>query len=298
MRPSAVRGPKTTIAMTPRLSREGIRIAPNLRSLAARVGLIVIVLIMVTLGAARQAIAYSFVTIDYPGADVTQATGINDRGDIVGWAGPPTPPSQPPRGVFGFRLSGATFTPVMVPGASDPGTRASKINNEQQIVGVFGSSPAQGFLFDQGVFTAINVPGETRATDARGINERGTIVGSYATEPVLGRNVGHAYVLDDGIFTSFDVPGLEGPTAYDINNRGVIVGTGSDLTPAHASHGFILEDGVFTILHFPGATLTEALGINDRGQIVGVARIGSPARDTGFLFDRGVFTTIDVPGAL
>jgi len=156
----------------------------------------------------------------------------------------------------------------------------------------------RGFSSIRGVFTAINVPGETRATDARGINERGTIVGSYATEPVLGRNVGHAYVLDDGIFTSFDVPGLEGPTAYDINNRGVIVGTGSDLTPALASHGFILEDGVFTILDFPGATLTEALGINDRGQIVGVARIGSPARDTGFLFDRGVFTTIDVPGAL
>jgi hypothetical protein len=59
-------------------------------------------------------------------------------------------------------------------------------------------------------------------------------------------------------------------------------------------HGLLLGDGVFTTIDFPGALLTEAHGINNRGQIVGTYR-SEPAFIQSFVFDKGTFTTIDVP---
>ncbi len=46
---------------------------------------------------------------------------------------------------------------------------------------------------------------------------------------------------------------------------------------------------------FSGATATVANGINTSGQIVG--HYGSVSGAHGFLYDAGVFTSIDVPGA-
>jgi probable HAF family extracellular repeat protein len=51
----------------------------------------------------------------------------------------------------------------------------------------------------------------------------------------------------------------------------------------------------FTTIDVPGAFGTVALGINQRGQIVGVYNDSMEVH--GFLYDRGVFTPIDVPGA-
>ncbi len=48
---------------------------------------------------------------------------------------------------------------------------------------------------------------------------------------------------------------------------------------------------------FPNAFETTATAINDRGQIVGGYEFRtSPGNVHGFLYDRGMFTTFDVPG--
>ena len=91
--------------------------------------------------------------------------------------------------------------------------------------------------------------------------------------------------------------------ALDINDRGQIVGTYGDAKDT--THGFLLDRGVFTTIDPPGASFTEAVGINDRGQIVG-PYLDAEGTPHGFLRDRGlgarrekgVFTTIEVPGAL
>jgi uncharacterized membrane protein len=46
----------------------------------------------------------------------------------------------------------------------------------------------------------------------------------------------------------------------------------------------------------PGATFTWANGINDVGQIVGA--YSDTGGGHGFLFDQGIYTTIDGPGAV
>ena len=63
-------------------------------------------------------------------------------------------------------------------------------------------------------------------------------------------------------------------------------------------HGFLRDKkGVVTTIDHPDAPLgTVALDINNRGQIVG-AYVDAEETAHGFLLDKGVFTTIDPPGA-
>ena len=81
----------------------------------------------------------TFTTIDVPGASLTQAFGINPRGDIVGSyaAGGAT---------HGFLLDKkGTFTTIDVPGASF--TEALGVNPRGDIVGRYSAGGAfHGFL--------------------------------------------------------------------------------------------------------------------------------------------------------
>ena len=128
-----------------------------------------------------------------PGAGFTQASGINDAGQIVGYF------------FNGFQFHGfldidGSFTQVDVPGAPSggifSGTTASGINDAGQIVGTFTNgatfrgfpSGYEGFLDTGGRFTQIDVPGAASGfppgatfTGAFGINDAGQIVGSFTT---------------------------------------------------------------------------------------------------------------------
>src|SRR5229473_454452 len=67
-------------------------------------------------GLAQPPLPGAFTSIDFPGANYTDARGINPRGDIVGlYVG---------AGVtHGFLLSGGEFASIDVPGASFTGPR-------------------------------------------------------------------------------------------------------------------------------------------------------------------------------
>jgi hypothetical protein len=172
---------------------------------------------------------------------------------------------------------------------------------------IFGGTPAQAHKTAAvGSIVTIDVPG-ARSTAAKGINDRGDVVGGFD---------GHGFLLKDGVFTSFDAPdAVFGPTCHcttsasGINNRGDIVGT---YTPAEPNTflSFLLRDGVFTAIELPISPSSNlpprltgrnvsANGINDRGDIVGsyyqqccLSFIAS----YGFLLDhRGAFSNISYP---
>lgn len=193
-----------------------------------------------------------------------------------------------------------TFTTIEVPGAT--GTQAFGINDAGQIVGTFEDATfvPHGFLRDSGGgFTTLDVPGATR-TEASGINDAGLIVGFF--ENGTGR---HGFLRDGlGGFTTLDVPGATRTEPFGINDAGQITGFFRDATSTE--HGFFRDSlGVFTTLDRPGAVSSEALGINS-DLIVGLFNDTSPiaadplgAGDHGFFRNSGgVFTTIDVPGAI
>jgi probable HAF family extracellular repeat protein len=97
-------------------------------------------------------------------------------------------------------------------------------------------------------------------------------------------------------FTSIDFPGGTLTTARGINNHGEIVGAYRIEPPRHA---LLIKAGQFiplaptTIL---GTNFSEAFKINDRGDIVG-RFLDDNNFSHGFLFSKGVLTTLDFPGA-
>jgi len=164
--------------------------------------------------------------IDVPGANLTEGTGLNDKGQIVGDYRDPTNSN-----IFhGFVYENGYFITLDFPGAS--ATAPSSINNRGQIVGFFlNASGFHGFLFDSGLYTSIDMPGAL-FTNPLSINDHGVIVGSYSNG-----FTNHGFIYRDGTFTTIDFPEAALTEVWGINNKGTIVGRYVDTSAVN--HNFV-----------------------------------------------------------
>lgn len=104
------------------------------------------------------------------------------------------------------------------------------------------------------------------------------------------------------VFTDIDVPGATA-TAVNANSTHEIAGQFAGMDGIF--HGFVLNKGVFTTIDFPGAVatvvnpdltiVTTINGINARGQLTGT--YGDGTKIHSFVWEKGVFTTLDPPGS-
>jgi uncharacterized membrane protein len=230
----------------------------------------------------------NYTTIDYPGATVTSAFGINDSGDIVG-------SYKDTLGIeHGFRLSKGVFTPIDYPGAKI--TAAKSINSQGDVAGYYSydGSIQHGFVQTGGVFSTVDVTDATM-TGPFGINPRGEVVGhtQFAGTKMVG------FLLRRGQYTTLDYPAENGMScAFAISANGTIAGHYSDRATGKIS-GWFMRGGEFTSFDVPGArhTMNDTGGINAAGDIVGpyVAGDGSAG---GFVRTKdGVFLSITIPGS-
>ena len=120
----------------------------------------------------RCLLAYSFTSIDVPGASTSPAYGINDAGQIVGY--------YEAAGFHGFLKTGANFAALDATSLGATGTFAQRINNGGDIVGTYHrANHLHAFLMQNGgAYSEILVPGASSA-NALGINDSGQIVGNY-----------------------------------------------------------------------------------------------------------------------
>jgi probable HAF family extracellular repeat protein/VCBS repeat-containing protein len=140
-----------------------------------------------------------------------------------------------------------------------------------------GQAQYQGFLFENGVYTAINVPG-AQYTVALDINDLGQVVG-YAS--YNGGDIIQGFLYDNGVFTTLADPNW---IPQWINNDGEIVG--------HRGEQYIIDDnGVFTDINVPGASQTIVQGISDAG-VFGSYTVAYTGY-SGFIYKDGVYTTVD-----
>lgn len=279
--------------------------------------LVVLGAVLLFAGAIHADPPFQFSSIDYPGAVLTNAQGINPGGDIVGTY-VDTFGNQ-----HGFLLSNGTFTSLDYPGAA--GTFARGISPDGDIVGSYSTPPGtppniHGFLLSQGIYSEVQFPGHL-GTIAQRILPNGDILGCLHDTDLMSTMYGfmrtaagyaslnvqasmnngstpdgnhivglytdmmtghtHGYMLDYGVFTPFDVPGSTVTNAWDINPGGDIVGVFRDTSGK--VHGFLRSSaGDYSTINFPGATLTRALGINPGGEVVG-AYVDSAGKTHGFL---------------
>jgi len=182
--------------------------------------------------------------LDFPGANLTEATSVNDDGQVVG-------DYRDAAGKFhGFFWDAGLFLTIDVPLADARFTAATAINNVGQIVGFyiddnvttsFPNGHTHGFIYDNGVFTAFDFPGAVE-TAAAGINDHGVILGTYEDANLDGRS----FLLQDGKFSTFAVPfsAVFATEVSGINNKGQIVGRYIEYNPSdpvtpYFSHGFV-----------------------------------------------------------
>jgi uncharacterized membrane protein len=238
-------------------------------------------------------VAFTFGTMDFPGAANSGAGAINNMGQVIGSYGPDFQPYAP--GIHGFRLSGTAFKTLDYPGAVT--TYPNGINKNGAVVGSYtleqSGLPYHGFQLVNNVYTTLDYPGADD-TSPLGINDSGQVAGSW-----FAGSGGHGFLYSNGAFTSLDPAGSIYTQGVGINNAGDIVGVYTDT--ANHDHGFLLHQGVYTLVDYPGATDTWLLAINDKGQMVGMYGTGALVQGYdvyhGFLDNHGTFSSFDVPFA-
>jgi len=223
------------------------------------------------------------------GGDQGFATGVNNRGQVVGWAETPVvdPTCNAPQ-VLQFRA--ALWEPrtgtmrELPPLPGDSTSAATAINEKGQAVGISGEcdiavgnfSALHSVLWEKGTVVEIpNLGGDAWHTPMD-INEHGEVVGFSNPTGVLGRNFSpHGFLWSRvrGIQDLGVLAGDASSQAVGINDDGQVVGVSSG---PGGNRAFLYEDGVMKNLNdlvVPGFPhlLIVAQHINDDGVIVGRA---------------------------
>jgi hypothetical protein len=197
----------------------------------------------------------------FPGADVTNATGINISGLVCG--------------SFDVNVRGM---PQNKNGAGAP-------DRPENII------VTHGFFFDGATYTQFDLPGSDN-TYVTGVNDAGDFCGYGST--MAGFNTG--FVSIGGVITTFSGPAGVTISPLAINNLGQVVGY---YNPPDSAHGFFrAADGTLTNpIDYPNAVYTTLTGINDAGLIVGWYRDIGFVTSGMVVQNFNLFTSYDHPDA-
>lgn len=227
------------------------------------VSLLFIALVPAAICQTTLAVTYNYASLKFPGAPLTDVSGINNSNVIVGSY------YDSQYFVHGFIYRAGKYTAVNFPGATI--TEVLGINDKSDIVGMYQTSGTlnfHGFLRHNGLFTKINDPSAKIGTMAYGINNAGTIVGTFDNE--------QGFVYQNGAYRTLDAPQLSGESHQTqlngINNPGAIVG---QVFTGGIWRGFWVTNNQIHYLEAPGSVDSQANGINGHGDIAGCHDIQS-----------------------
>lgn len=217
------------------------------------------------------------------GGNNGQASSINNRGQIVGFAEDGTVDSSCPAG----KTNNRTQLPVLwengkakakaLPTGNDPSGNAVWINDNGQIVGFTGSCAATNHAVVWNDHKVKTLPDNKTGAEAFGNNDQGQIVG-FVGAPDSGIPNAALWQKDTLINLGL-LPGDLGGIASGINDKGQVVGSNFD-SQGNWNHAFIWQNNVMTDLStvFPASSNLRpvmANKINERGQISGMAIVQS-----------------------
>jgi probable HAF family extracellular repeat protein len=203
----------------------------------------------------RDAVGPRCATFNGPkGSTYNEFLGINDRVEVVGYAGGVGPYEFHP---------GKSYEIERYPGSVD--TELTSLNNDDAVAGWYEGAEGKiyGLTEWQGIWTKYSSPrAGGRAMRILGINDSGEVTGYYENR----HGIDQAFVFHVGSkfrAIHFDM----GTVASAINNRGRIVGWAT--VASGATEGWLFDGKLFTNLAYPGAVSTQPSGINESDEIVG-----------------------------
>src|SRR5215212_9150421 len=159
-----------------------------------------------------------------PGGNYSEATEINDAGQVVGKSQVSEESGRHPWRAFLYE-EGQGMTNLGTLGG--PSSAAFDINNAGQVVGeaLTASGTKHAFLYEDGQMEDLGTLGGSLSI-AHGINKFGEVVGHSMTTNVPTSNSleMHAFLYKNGEMTDLGTLGYPLSTAFDINDAGQVVG--------------------------------------------------------------------------
>ena len=192
--------------------------------------------IVLALPSTLLAQTFTYAPINFPGAVATEARGINNNGEIVGFY-KTTPctdsdikvPNCP--NTKGFKLINGAYIKLMVAGSSR--TVIMGVNDLGDLVGFYTKSSdgtTHGFIwYHTNTVRTIDYPGVANATVPFGINKAGTVVGGIWGTGPSGSFPSGGWVWVNGKFSNMNPtsPNPASPCCWSvtgISNNGILSG--------------------------------------------------------------------------
>ncbi|UOD31583.1 hypothetical protein INH39_07815 [Massilia violaceinigra] len=230
---------------------------------------------------AAQAPRYSITTILAGQFDYVEATGINNRGDVVGGTY-----------VTGQEWRGYLFADGRTTQLGSLGgqyTRVQAINEARQIVGESKTPDgiSHAVLFS-GATVSNLTPWALRESGASAINNAGTAVGAIPCDCL---DFHAARFTRGGGVSDLGTLGGKSSNADGINNAGQIAGWAA-LAGPYTPRAFLYEQGRMRDLGTLGGEWSSASAINEAGHVAGSSALGGQAGDHAFLYVNGVMSDL------
>lgn len=214
--------------------------------------------VTVLLAPAVHAQGWDFMDLGSSMGGSSHATGINNAGQVVGYASTSTTIGSP---YSGFVYSNGTTTSIgPYAGYS---TELYDINNSGVAVGG-ADNIAAAYTYANGTMTPI--PGAPPLSWPVSINDAGQI--AIVSAQMINGGSNSSYLYSNGSLTNLGSLGGGNTNAADINNLGQIAG--GTYTAAGQQAAFLYAGGTMTnIGRLDGSRITIPTAINDAGTIVG-----------------------------
>ena len=223
-------------------------------------------------------------TFDYPGALDTSASGINERGTVVGSF------TNGLNQIQSFvRFPDGTFSdPIVYP--TSQSTYLSDINNTGTACGSYLlDGRYHGFFLSGSTFTNFDL--DTPNTLLRGVNDAGNFSGT---------TIDQGFVSIDGTLTMFHIPRQSIIDAYGINSLNQVVGGAVAVQGFEIEYSFLRRANGKLVwpIQAPGFRNTGMFGLDDKGRMVGFATNLDAPTQAVFLHAPHRFAFFAYPGAI
>ncbi len=185
-----------------------------------------------------------FTIISPPGKTVTWIYGVSESGVVVGGTGVGIPNEA-------FESISGQFRDTTPPPGGFIEASGAGINKYGEVAGFTTGAGTLGFMYSQGRFRILEVPGDNTVTEAWDINDNHIVVGFYQASCASGCKY-HGFALRNGKYLTIDYPGAVNTFILGVDNAGELVGAYDYNSADHATHGFYTSPLTLADFERPG----------------------------------------------